>query len=197
MLTVAFTTSSSVGISHVIHISFQILNAGGLFPYQCDHPASESGLAWGWSSILCFLQPGQENGESLSSAGGLRCSKLNQKLSNHLLVVVGCSQGRVPPHFRASDEKTLIWYSSWVDKEEHFGVPTDGLNVWKWVTWREIQTRVGTPSYSDQIMKLVEGEIPRRWGVPARTLKLKSMNARGNESRWRMYLDSMIGHLFI
>ena len=65
-----------------------------------------------------FAATGRENGESLSSVGGLQCPKLNQKLSDHLLVVAGCSWGRVPPRSRALDVRTLVWYSPWIDRKE-------------------------------------------------------------------------------
>ena len=34
---VGFTMSPSDGIFHAIHIPFQFLNTGGLFPHQSDH----------------------------------------------------------------------------------------------------------------------------------------------------------------
>ena len=59
-----------------------------------------------------FPRPGRESGEPLSSVhgGGLLHSKLNQKLFDHLPMVVGHLQGHVPPRFCASGEMTLVWY---------------------------------------------------------------------------------------
>ena len=80
-------------------------------------PSRQAGRGWfkggapPWR-LPRFPRLGRENSELLSSicGGGLLRSKLNRKVSHHLPVVVGCSQGCVPPRFCASGEMTLIWY---------------------------------------------------------------------------------------